>query len=112
VQVDPAEVPGGTVRMGAALKQKGIFSAPRYIQKPAFACEIFQKQRTFGNSRFPFTLARPEAVDYDRNRFAGTYEGLDRILVLPWNEKYQSHHVRYIADSIAACVEELRGART
>ena len=108
LRVDPAVVRGGTVGLGAALKQQGIFCAPRYIQKPAFECQIFRDQRTFGSSRWPFTLARPEALDYSRERFAGTYEGLDKILVLPWNERYTSEHVRYIAESIVAAVSELR----
>jgi perosamine synthetase len=108
--VDSHIVQGGSVQLGAVLKQKGIFSAPRYIQKPAFACEVFREQRTLGKSRWPFTLARPEAVDYNPERFAGAYEGLERILVLPWNERYTTEHVRYIADSIVAAVSELRRA--
>jgi dTDP-4-amino-4,6-dideoxygalactose transaminase len=110
LRVDAAVIPGGTVRLGAALKQRGIFSAPRYIQKPAFACEIFREQRTFGLSRWPFTLASPAALDYRPERFPGTFEGLDTILVLPWNECYTSEHVAYIAESIADCVAELRRA--
>lgn len=110
LSVDPTEIPGGTVALGAALKQRGIFSAPRYIQKPAFECEIFRKQRTFGQSRWPFTVARPAAVDYRREQFPGAYAALDTILVLPWNERYASEHVSYIAESIATCVAELRRA--
>jgi len=110
LNVDPRIVHGGAVQLGAALKQRGIFAAPRYIQKPAFACEVFREQRTFGRSRWPFTLARPEAVDYAAERFPGTYEGLDRILVLPWNERYTSEHVRYMADSIRASLCELTRA--
>jgi perosamine synthetase len=106
--VDSRVVTGGSVQLGAALKQRGIFSAPRYIQKPAFACQIFRDQRTFGESRWPFTLARSEAVDYSAKRFSGTYEGLDRVLVLPWNERYTNEHVRYIAESVSACVADLR----
>jgi len=108
--IDSRSVRGGSVQLGAALKQRGIFSAPRYIQKPAFACQVFREQRTLGESRWPFTLARPEAVDYSPERFVGTYEGLDRVLVLPWNERYTSEHVRYIAESISGCVAELRRA--
>jgi len=107
LRVDASVIPRGAVGLGAALKQRGIFSAPRYIQKPAFECEIFRKQRTFGNSRWPFTLARPEAVDYRRENYAGTYAGLESVLVLPWNEMYTTEHVRYIAESITACVSEL-----
>lgn len=110
LHVDPQVVSGGTVALGAALKKRGIFSAPRYIQKPAFECEVFRKQRTFGNSRWPFTLARPEAIDYTAARFPGTYEGLNTILVLPWNERYTSDHVRSIAEAVSSSVAELQGA--
>ena len=103
--IDPAVIKGGAVGLATALKQYGIFSAPRYIQKPAFCCQVFSEQRTFGNSRFPFTLARPEAVDYSKELFPGTYEGLERILVLPWNERYTSKHVEDLAACLRACVE-------
>lgn len=100
LRVDGQIIPDGPVGLAQKLKQKGIFSAPRYIQKPAFMCEVFQKQKTFGNSRFPFNLARPEAVDYSQSRFSGTYSGLESVLVLPWNERYTDVHVDYIANSI------------
>jgi perosamine synthetase len=107
LRVDSKVIPNGPVGLAKLLKEKGIFSAPRYIQKPAFMCEIFQKQRTFGNSRYPFTLARPEAVDYDRARFSGTFAGLESVLVLPWNERYTNEHVDYIATEIFNAVELL-----
>jgi perosamine synthetase len=107
LHVDPQKIQGGASGMARLLKERGISSAPRYIQKPAFMCEVFQKQRTFGQSRFPFTLARPEAVDYDPARFTGTFEALDHILVLPWNERYTPEHVDYIADAIREAVEQL-----
>ncbi len=100
LNVDPDVFAGGPVAMGTGLRNWNIASAPRYIQKPAFECQVLRDQRTFGNSRFPFTLARPEAVDYDRSRFPGTYRALDQVLVLPWNEKYTSAHVDYLATSI------------
>ncbi|HBE30225.1 MAG TPA: DegT/DnrJ/EryC1/StrS family aminotransferase, partial [Cyanobacteria bacterium UBA11368] len=106
LSVDGNIIPNGPVGLAQKLKTKGIFSAPRYIQKPAFMCEVFQKQNTFGKSRFPFTLARPEAVDYNRDRFPGTYAGLECVLVLPWNERYTDEHIDYIADSIRAAVGE------
>ena len=100
LMIDPKIIAGGAVGMGKMLKEAGIASAPRYIQKPAFRCEVFAKQRTFGNSRWPFTLARPEAVDYDAAKFPGTFEYLDRVLVLPWNEKYTDEHLDYLASAI------------
>ncbi len=101
--IDPKVISGGAVGLAAKLKERGIFSAPRYIQKPAFACEVFVNQRTFGNSRFPFTLARPEAVDYRSELFPGTFQGLERILVLPWNENYTELHANFLADAIREC---------
>jgi dTDP-4-amino-4,6-dideoxygalactose transaminase len=72
-------------------------------------CEIFARQRTFGDSRFPFNLARPEAVDYRRDKFPGTFEGLERVLVLPWNEHYTEIHVNYIAESLEKAVTGKEG---
>ncbi len=98
--VDPAVVPGGPVAMAQLLRERGIASAPRYIQKPAFRCQVFAEQRTFGDSRWPFTLARPEAVDYDDANFEGTLAGLAAVLVLPWNEGYTDDHVDYVAAEV------------
>jgi dTDP-4-amino-4,6-dideoxygalactose transaminase len=109
LRVDAHEIRGGAPELARLLKEKGISSAPRYIQKPAFMCEVFEKQRTFGNSRYPFTLARPEAVHYDQARYPGTFEALEGVLVLPWNERYTDAHVRYIAESIHQAVGQLSG---
>jgi perosamine synthetase len=100
LRIDPSIIHEGANGMARLLKEKGIASAPRYIQKPAFMCEVFQKQRTFGTSRYPFTLARAEALNYDRSLFPGTYAALEGVLVLPWNERYTDEHVDYIADSV------------
>jgi perosamine synthetase len=105
--VDSKFIPNGAVGLAARLKTRGISSAPRYIQKPAFQCEIFEKQRTFGNSRFPFNLARPEALDYAPSRYPGAFQGLEHTLVLPWNENYTMEHVDYIATSLQEVIEEL-----
>jgi dTDP-4-amino-4,6-dideoxygalactose transaminase len=105
--VDSTVIRGGAPGMATMLKERGIASAPRYIQKPAFQCEIFRDQRTFGNSRWPFTLARPEAVDYRNEKFIGTFAALDRALVLPWNEKYTVEHLDYIAAAVRECAGAL-----
>ncbi len=111
LRVDPAIVPGGPGALAASLKGYDIASAPRYIQKPAFRCAIFAEQRTFGSSRYPFTLARPEAVDYCSERFPGTYAALDAMLVLPWNERYEAQHIDYLAEAVTDAVSGLMGAR-
>ncbi|MDZ4848673.1 MAG: DegT/DnrJ/EryC1/StrS family aminotransferase [Pirellulaceae bacterium] len=107
LDVDGGVIRGGTVGLGKLLKEQGVFCAPRYIQKPAFQCQVIRDQRTFGNSRFPFSLAAPEAVDYSPEKFPGTFEALSRILVLPWSEKYETRHIEYIAETIRSCVSQL-----
>jgi len=109
LRVDGSVIDGGSPKLGALLKEDGIASAPRYIQKPAFRCEVFREQRTFGRSRWPFTLARREAVDYRDERFPGTFEALEGVLVLPWNEKYDAEHLDYLNGSIRHAVGKLSG---
>jgi len=108
--VDPAVVPGGPGALAAELKLGGIASAPRYIQKPAFRCGVFVNQKTFGESRWPFTLARPEAVDYSAERFPGTFRALEQVLVLPWNERYTRAHVAQLGERIVEAVDRVTGA--
>jgi dTDP-4-amino-4,6-dideoxygalactose transaminase len=106
-RIDSKIIRGGSPALGAALKESGIASAPRYIQKPAFQCQVFREKRTFGSSRWPFTLARPEAIDYAPERFPGTFSGLEGILVLPWNEKYSDEHVDFIGNALVEAANEL-----
>jgi len=107
LRVDGKIISGGAVGLGKVLGEQGIVSAPRYIQKPAFRCAIFREQRTFGTSRFPFTLARPEVLNYNQSRFPGTFAALEGVLVLPWNERYTPAHVDYIAEAIRMAVTQL-----
>ncbi len=100
--VDDAVVEGGAVALGARLRRRGIAAAPRYIQKPAFDCRVLRDRTTFGRSGWPLTLARPEIVDWRPERFPGTYRGLSRALVLPWNERYLDAHVDAIAAEVRA----------
>jgi dTDP-4-amino-4,6-dideoxygalactose transaminase len=109
--VDEKAVPGGSPALGGGLKRQGIAAAPRYIQKPAFQCEIFRDQRTFGRSRFPFTLARPRTVDYAPARFPGVFECLRDVLVLPWNERFTEQHVDFIAGAVRRQYARLRAGR-
>jgi perosamine synthetase len=109
VMVDPAVIPGGPLALANGLKSYNVASGPRYIQKPAFECQVLRDQATFGKSRWPFTMARAEAVDYSPERFQGCYQALNRILVLPWNERYTEQHVDHIGASIRAQHRALSG---
>ncbi len=106
--VDDSKIEGGSVGMANLLKEKNIFSAPRYIVKPAFMCQVFQEKNTLGDSHFPFNLARTGAVDYEMENYPLTAKALHDVLVLPWNEKYTDEHVRYIADNVRIAASKLR----
>jgi perosamine synthetase len=107
LRVNSDIIPGGCEALGTELKARQISCAPRYIQKPAFMCKIFQEQKTFGKSRFPFTLARPEVLQYKESRFPLTQQALQNVLVLPWNENYLEEHINYISDAIHDSVFQL-----
>jgi perosamine synthetase len=100
VHVDTARFPDGPDGIAHELRAHGIVSTPRYVKKPAFQTAVIAQHRTFGDSRYPFTLARPEAVDYTPSRFPGTFDFLSSVLVLPWNERLGDEDVDYIGGQI------------
>ncbi len=107
VRIDSAVVPGGPSALAERLRGYDVASVPRYVQKPAFRCRVIAEQVTFGTSRWPFTLARPEALDYSDDRFPGTLAGLDQVLVLGWNERMTVELADRLADSLVEAVAEL-----
>lgn len=108
LRVDDTKIEDGSVGLAKALKTYDVASAPRYVVKPAYKCQVFRDQNTFGDSHYPFNLARPEAVNYDDANFPGTIKGLHDVLVLPINEKYEEKHIEFLADSIREAVEATR----
>lgn len=112
LRIDERVINGGVDAFASKLKGRGIFCAPRYIQKPAFQCQIFVERNTFGNSRFPFEgecRKNDPPVVYDPQEFPGTFDALAHVIVLPWNELYTQEHVHYLATSVKEVAEELRG---
>ncbi len=108
LRVDDAKIEDGAVGLAKALKVYDVASAPRYIVKPAYKCRVFTEQNTFGDSHYPFNLARPEAIDYNDDNFQGTIKGLHDVLVLPINECYEEKHIEFLASSIREAVEKTR----
>ena len=101
LRIEP-DIAGADVRqIGARLKEKfGIACAPRYVQKPAFECEVLRDKRTFGSSSWPIG----DAVWPVESSLPGTYRALRNMLVLPWNENYDATHVAYIARALREAV--------
>lgn len=106
LMVDRSILPNGVDTLAQALRARGVGAAPRYIGKPAFRCGIFADQRTLGGSRWPFTLARPEALDYRAEHFPGTFAYLDAVVVLPWNERFTVEHVDALAEAVQTAATE------
>jgi perosamine synthetase len=113
--VDPAIVLGGADALGASLKARGVFCAPRYIQKPAFQCQVLSEQKTYGKSRCPYSCRVRDGgseVVYDAAEYPGTMRGLERVVVLPWNEFYTERHVDFIAASVREAVAQCGSRRS
>lgn len=111
LRIDDGVIQGGVDQFAAKLKERGIFSAPRYIQKPAFMCEILRDRNTFGDSHFPFEGAHRKddpPVVYDPREYPGTFDALSHVVVLPWSEFYTEEHVNYIAESIRDVAKQLK----
>ena len=85
--------------LASRLNRLGVASAPRYIRKPAFECQVIRDRVTFGDSKYPFNL-RPDLKTVDPRDFPGTTQALAHILVLPWNENYTEEHAHFIATNI------------
>ena len=111
LRIDDESIQGGVDLFASKLKEKGIFSAPRYIQKPAFMCQVLKDRNTFGNSHFPFEgecRRNDPPIVYDPKEFPGTYDALSHLVVLPWNEFYMEEHVNYIAENIKEVAKMLK----
>jgi perosamine synthetase len=112
IRVDSGRLPDGPDGIARELRGHGIVSTPRYVKKPAFQTAVIAEHRTFGDSRYPFTLARPEAVDYTPSLFPGTFDFLSSVLVLPWNERLRDEDVDHIGDRIQDAARNTAGARS
>lgn len=89
----------GVDDLAARLGELGVASAPRYIRKPAFQCEVIRDRVTLGQSTYPYSL-RPDLAPEQADDYPGTISALSQVLVLPWNENYTTDHVQFIASKI------------
>lgn len=111
LRIDPKIIKGGVMEFSKLLKEEGVFSAPRYIQKPAFMCEVLKDKRTFGKSQFPFVGEHRKGlppIEYRLEDYPGTVEALNNICVLPWNENYTQDDVAFIANTVINTARKLK----
>lgn len=99
---------GAAAELGARMQRAGVPCAPRYIQKPAFECALFQDWQRSPVSWMPLQHnprrdgPQPPFVRAD---YPGAIEGLEQVIVLPLNEHYTHEHVAHIAGVIRGALE-------
>lgn len=104
VQVDGRRAPVSLTELSSRLRAAGIATVPRYIQKPAFECQVLREQATFGRSSLAFEgLSRPR-VEYRAEDYPNVYRALSRMLVLGWNERIDKSVVDYIAEAFRSAL--------
>lgn len=95
-------------RISNALRKIGARTAPRYTQKLAFEYGFLMERKMFGGTGFPFEgpqRAGGGELRYDRAQYPGAVLGLDRLLCIGWNERYDETIVDAIASTIRQAAE-------
>lgn len=109
-RVDADVVPGGAVALGKRMRDAGIACAPRYVQKPAFECQLFRDWREHPVSSLPLQhnpRGSAEGPLFERADYPGAIAGLEQVVVLPINERYHEGHAMLVADAIGNAWREL-----
>ncbi|MGD9632024.1 MAG: DegT/DnrJ/EryC1/StrS family aminotransferase [Pirellulales bacterium] len=108
--IDEKVIAGGVDTFAKQLRDRGVYCAPRYVQKPAFECQVLRDRLTFGRSHFPFEgphRAEDPPIVYDRAETPGTIRALSHIVVLPWNEKYVLEHIDFVSEVVREAAVKL-----
>lgn len=95
-------------RISNALRQIGARTAPRYTQKLAFEYGFLRNRTMFGGSGFPFMGPQRQngaELMYDRSYYPGAVAGLERLLCIAWNERFDESTVDLIAKTIRGVVK-------
>lgn len=96
-------------RLAGAIREQGVQCMPRYVQKPAFECQVIRDRVSFGRSKWPWEgphMNGRDPIVYDPKTFPGAYDGLAHVLVIPWNEFYTNE----LVDQIAAVITQAERA--
>lgn len=109
--VDASSIQGGAVALGKRMRDRGVFCVPRYIQKPAFECQLFQDWSASPVSWMPLQhnprRDQPQPL-FHRKDYPGAVAALESVIVLPVNELYTRDHVAHVAEVIRSEAEALR----
>ena len=90
-----------------------VACVPRYVQKPAFECELFRDWSASPVTAMPLQHnPRRDAPQplFRRADYPGAVRGLEQVVVLPINERYDERHVLHVAATIRGAVGALQHA--
>jgi perosamine synthetase len=113
LRVDANVIRGGAPALGKRMQASGVACVPRYIQKPAFECALFQDWAASPVTALPLQnnpRQRGPMPPFVRADYPGAVRGLEHVLVLPINERYTAEHVRHVAAVIRTAAQELQHA--
>ncbi len=111
--VDADLVEGGARALGQKMQAAGVACVPHYIQKPAFECALFHDWSASPVTAMPLqnNPRRDGAMPlFHRRDYPGAVQALERVVVLPINERYTDVHVDHVARVIRAAAQELAHA--
>lgn len=109
--VDASALEGGAMALGAKMKARGVFCAPRYVQKPAFECSLFADFDAHPVTRMPLEhnprRSQPQPL-FRRADYPGAVAALESVVVLPIDELYDDRHVAHVCEVIRDEARALR----
>jgi dTDP-4-amino-4,6-dideoxygalactose transaminase len=91
----------GTTAFAEALATEGVHVSRTYLPAPLFQYDVIKHQRTYGESRFPFSAFpyNPPILE----EFPGYQEFTRRLLLILWSHHVKDRHV----DEIAAAIRKV-----
>ena len=93
-------------QIAARLTERGVPVTPGYIGAPIFECLVpTQDRHTFGDSQYPFTLARAD-FDYGQVDLPVTRDALSRVIVFWLHEHLTDAEVDAVAGAVREAIAE------
>lgn len=91
----------GTKEFGEALLAEGVPAWVQYCAKPLYCSPLFEGQRTYGRSAYPFSAFGSQ--DFGPGLCPQAEKTLKTVIAVHWNENYTPDHV----DQIQAAIEKV-----
>jgi dTDP-4-amino-4,6-dideoxygalactose transaminase/predicted dehydrogenase len=104
-RIDEDRLRIGSDAFADALLVEGVQVSRQYLPEPIFHYEVLKCQRTYGDSRYPFSAypyQEPALAD-----FPGLREFNRRLLLLPWSHNVRAKHTDALAMAVRKVVKLL-----